>query len=404
MCDWVNVYETGECMKSKVLSMLLVIVLLFSCSINVYGYDLKEKPDCRAAIIMEQDSGKVLYEYNSNEKLPMASVTKLMTYYVFMKYAKEEGMDFEQTVRVSTAGWNLSPYASAIGLKDGESLTISQLIQGTLIVSANDFATALRDVYELNGGNMVEEMNRKAQEMGLTATSFINVTGLTADDGRDTNYSSARDLAVLCKAVIDEFPETLEITSRRSFDYKGKTFATTNRLLIADSGVDGMKTGHTEAAGYCLVSTKMLQPAQDNYGKHRVITVVLGCKSEEGRVQESAKLLKYAEEAFANERVASADDAFTSENPFYKAGTIAASTNQDVYVLHNVDDSLQVKTEFKSKLTKNITKGDEIGTLVVTNSNGEETKFPLYAADDYKTVNIFKKLILHVRNFFIRLF
>jgi len=394
----------GESMKSKVLSVLLAIVILFSCSINAYGYDLKEKPDCRAAIIIEQDSGKVLYEYNSNERLPMASVTKLMTYYVFMEYAKEEGMDFEQTVKVSTAGWNLSPYASAIGLKDGESLTISQLIQGTMIVSANDFATALRDVYELNGGNMVEDMNRKAQEMGLTATSFINVTGLTADDGIDTNYSSARDLAVLAKAVIDEFPETLEITSRKSFDYKGKTFDTTNKLLEIDSGVDGMKTGHTEAAGYCLIATKMIQPSQDNYGQHRVITVVLGCESESGRVQESAKLLKYAEEGFANERIASSDDAFTTENPFYKAGNIAASTNQDAYVLHNVDDPLQVKAEFKPNLTKNITKGDEIGTLVVIDGAGEETRFPLYAADDYKTVNIFKKLILHVKNFFNRLF
>lgn len=394
----------GETMKSKVLSMLLAMVLLFSCSINVFGYEIKEKPDCRAAIIMEQESGKVLYEYNSNEKLPMASVTKLMTYYVFMEYAKEEGMDFEQTVRVSTAGWNLSPYASAIGLKNGESLTISQLIQGTLIVSANDFATALRDVYEVNGGNMVEEMNRKAQEMGLEVTSFINVTGLTADDGSDTNYSSARDLAVLCKAIIDEFPKTLEITSRRSFNYNGRPFDSTNRLLAADSGVDGMKTGYTEAAGYCLVSTKMLQPSQDNYGEHRVITVVLGCKSEEGRVQESQKLLKYAGEAFVNERVASAADAFTSENPFYKAVTIAAVTNQDTYVLHNVDDALQVKAVFKSKLTKKITKGDEIGALVVTDADGTETKVPLYASEDYKTVNIFKKLFLHVRNFLSSLF
>lgn len=396
--------ETGEFMKSKVLCMLLVMALLFSCSINAYGYELQEKPDCRAAIIMDQESGKILYEYNSNERVPMASVTKLMTYYVFMEYAKEEGMDFEQTVRVSTAGWNLSPYASAIGLKNGESLTISQLIQGTMIVSANDFATALRDVYEINGGNMVEDMNKKAREMGLTATSFINVTGLTSDDGSDTNYSSARDLAVLAKAVIDEFPETLEITSRKSFEYNGKTFSTTNKLIEIDSGVDGLKTGHTEAAGYCLVATKMLQPSQENYGEHRVITVVLGCKSEEGRIQESKKLLDYAAEAFANERVASAGDVFTTENPFYKAGTIAASTNQDVYVLHNVDDPLQVKAVFKSDLTKNINKGDEIGTLVVTDGEETENTFPLYASDDYKTVNIFRKLILYIKEFFSSLF
>jgi D-alanyl-D-alanine carboxypeptidase (penicillin-binding protein 5/6) len=394
----------GEAMKSKILSMLLALVLVFSCSIKVYGYELTEQPDCRAAIIMEQGSGSVLYEYNSNERLPMASVTKLMTYYVFMEYAREEGMDFEQTVRVSTAGWNLTSAASSIGLKDGESLTISQLIQGTLIVSANDFATALRDVYETNGGSMVSEMNRKAQEMGLASTSFINVTGLTANDGSDTNYSSARDIAILCKAIIDEFPETLNITSRKSFDYNGKTFATTNKLLEEDSGVDGMKTGYTEAAGYCLASTKILQPSQDNYGQHRVITVVLGCKSEVGRVQESEKLLKYAGEGFANERVASATDAFTSQNPFYKAGTIAASTNQDTYVLHNIDDTLQVKAVFNSKLTKKITKGDKIGTLVITNADGTENKVPLYAADDYKTVNIFKKLILHVKNFFTNLF
>ena len=392
-------------MKSKILSMLLVVIIIFSSSIDALAYKIKEQPDCRAAIILEQDSGSVLYEYNSQEKLPMASLTKLMTYYVFMEYAKQEGMDFEQTVRVSTAGWNLSEGAAVIGLREGDSLTISQLIQGTLIVSANDFATALRDIYEINGGSMVDDMNKKAREMGLAATSFINVTGLTADDGSDTNYSSANDIAVLCKTIIDEFPETLEITSKQSFNYKGKSFATTNKLLGDDSGVDGMKTGYTEAAGFCLASTKMLEPSKDNYRQHRVITVVLGCKSESGRVQESEKLLQYAGEAFANERIISVNDTFTSDNPFYKAGTIAASANQDVYVLHNVDDVLKVDGQISSKLTTKITKGDEIGTLVITNTaDGTVTQVPLYAADDYKTVNVFKKLFLHVRDFFRNLF
>jgi D-alanyl-D-alanine carboxypeptidase (penicillin-binding protein 5/6) len=282
----------------------IFIMLLVSIMITIFPMHVKaeENNTYKAAILIDYKSGKVLYEKNKDQVLPEASITKLMTYYVIKDYLKNRNISEDTIIKIDTNNFITQNDASGIGLKKGQKISISDLITSMLVVSANDSAMALENFYKSGGGSFVDAMNKKASELGLKNTNFVNPTGLTlSSKTHRLNTTSAYDIAILSKNIIRDYPEILKITNMSSIIINGKTYINTNGTLKYNSNIDGLKTGYTKEAGYCLAATENIKGNRftTNISHNSIITddmrlisVVFGCETEEhSRLQPALMIL-----------------------------------------------------------------------------------------------------------------
>lgn len=240
--------------------------------------------ECRSALLIEADTGTVLYEHNPNEPLPPASMIKLMTFYVIMKRAAEKSVTLEDTVTVSAAAARIG--GSQVYLKQGETFTVKELLEALMIQSANDAAMALAEYVGGSREGFVEQMRSEAQRLSLTSADFHSPHGLPPGRGQEPDRMSAADFGRLSRTLLKEFPETLEYTGISEKPFRGGAFLMRNHnhLLRSYPGCDGLKTGYIAAAGFGVAAT-----AQRN--GLRLIAVLMGCPSRLGRDREAARLL-----------------------------------------------------------------------------------------------------------------
>lgn len=374
----------------------IVIIVLLALLLNIRAYAM-DKIEAKAAVLMELNTGRVLYAINQDEILPQASITKLMTYYVFKDFMQKNSINENEVI--VTHKWVLPEDASKANLKNGDKATIDQLLNTLLVFSANDSALQLQDIYDGQNGNMLDSMNRKALEIGMKNTLYINVTGLR-DETRNIfeNHTTAYETALLAASLIKNYPEVLNITSKKEYKFKAHKYTSTNRLLYIKPGVDGLKTGHTDEAGYCLVATENVSVKGKNQKPFRLIAVVLGSETDSQRFKDGNTLLKYGENNFVNEKVIDKNTSFRLKNDFFKVGYLDASTQEDVYFFKGKDEKIEKKVEFNENLTKDIKKGEEIGRITIRNlNNGNTIQRKLYAVSDYKAVSLYKKIIIYIK-------
>lgn len=387
-------------MKRKFAIFLLILFLSinFVCKKTLAA----EKHNYKSAVLIEANTGRILYEYNKDEILPQASITKLMTYYVFMDLIKKEHIAKNSKVKIDISNFKLPSDGSSVPINNGDILTIDELIHTMLIASANNSACEVYNLYNKYNANILDAMNKKAKAINMKNTYYINTSGLTEDSSKEKyNHTTAYDTALLGASILKDYPETLKITSMREYLFKGNLIRNTNLLLNKDSKVDGMKTGHTNEAGYCLVATKDITSTNGNGRPFRLISVILGSPSEAARVEESRKLLSYGENNFENKKIIDKNKIFIYESKFYKRGQIEASTLGNIYDICKKGDKIVTTYKFNDKLTHNVKKGDKVGILTVKNqSNGEVKEFSLYANDNYKTVSLLRKIILLIEGLF----
>jgi serine-type D-Ala-D-Ala carboxypeptidase (penicillin-binding protein 5/6) len=378
-------------MKMKqFISIMSLSILLFSfLSGPAFAEEKASKTeivnDVASAILIERDTGTIMYEKNSRQKLPPASMTKVMTMLLIMEAVDEGRLSMDEKVRASEYAASMG--GSQIFLEPGEEMTTRELLKGIAIGSGNDASVAMAERIGGSEEAFVEMMNNKAKELGLKDTKFQNTTGLPADD----HYSTAYDMAVMAKELlkyegITEFTGQYEAYLRENTDNKF-WLVNTNKLVRFYPGVDGLKTGFTREAMYCLTATA----EKDGM---RVIAVVFGAPTSKARNAQVTKLLDYAFSQYQThpmyERGHSLGKAVISKG---EKKSINAVTSEPISLLTKKGESIEkVKKEItlKKNLKAPVHKGDQVGTIKLIKDGKVLSQSPLVANQDVKEAGWWK--------------
>ena len=366
----------------KLLKTVLIIPFIFSAYAEEPRFYIPEAPSiaAKAYILMDHNSGIILAANNENEKRSPASLTKLMTSYVVFKRLKEEFITLDDEVKISEKAWRTGGSKSFIEV--GKMIKLEDLLKGMIIQSGNDASVALAEHVAGSEGTFVLFMNDYAQQIGMENTRFENASGLPHDD----QYTTAKDMALLSSAMIREFPVYYEWYSQKEFTYNNITQTNRNKLLFTDSTVDGLKTGWTQKAGYCLVTSA-------NRVDMRLISVVLGSDSPAIRTSETEKLLDYGFRFFETQSVNDISHqvrVYKSEKANIKVGVADSSfltlpRNQFRYTTQTIN--------LNQDLIAPISQGEQVGELVVSFNDQNIATLPLIALENAPEAGFISKMI-----------
>ncbi len=345
-------------------------------------------------LLMDADTGKVLVEHNANEPLPPASLTKIMTSYLAAMELEAGRISLTDQVPISVKAWRAP--GSRMFVREGTTVPLEDLIKGIIIQSGNDASIAVAEHIAGSEDAFASMMNQQAAVLGMHASQFANATGLPADG----HQTSAWDLALLTVDMIRRFPEHYAYYSERSFTYNDIEQPNRNRLLWRDRTVDGVKTGHTEAAGYCLVASALR-------GNMRLISVVMGTESEEARMRESQKLLSYGFRYFETQQLYDAEVPLKTSRIYYGESEdlpMGVAEPVSITIPRGSYEDLEPELVLPRTLEAPIEAGAEIGELVL-NLYGEEVyRAPLVALADVTEAGVFSRLSDWVSLFFADFF
>ncbi|WP_367605551.1 D-alanyl-D-alanine carboxypeptidase family protein [Legionella sp. W05-934-2] len=335
--------------------------------------------NAKSYILIDVDSGKVIAEKNSEQKLPPASLTKLMTLYVISNSLSSGQLRLEDNVPVSVKAWKTG--GSRMFIKEGQQVSVENLLKGIIVDSGNDACVAMAEYIGGSEEGFTAIMNQQAQSIGMKNSHFTDSTGLPNAE----LYTTSMDLAILSRALIQSFPQYYHWYKQKWFTYNGIRQPNRNRLLWRDSHVDGMKTGHTNDAGYCLVSSAK----KDNM---RLIAVVLGSPSEAARADDSERLLNYGFRFFTTHQLFKAKETITSL-PLYKGQlnqvNVGLKSDQYITIPTGTYDKLKVSTNIPSSLVAPIKQGQQIGELIIELEGKPVVQKPLYALHDVQKGGFF---------------
>jgi serine-type D-Ala-D-Ala carboxypeptidase (penicillin-binding protein 5/6) len=334
----------------------------------------------RSWTVGDMSSGQVLTAQKSDERIEPASLTKIMTGYVVYQALREKKIGLEQQVNVSERAWRAP--GSRMFIQPRRPVTVDELIRGMVVQSGNDACIALAEAVAGNEEVFVQMMNREAARLGMKNTRFMNSTGLPDPQ----HYTTANDLYLLTTALIRDFPtEYAQYYSQKEFRYNNIAQPNRNRLLWLDPSVDGVKTGHTEAAGYCLI-------ASSNRGGRRLVSVLLGSTSESTRAQESQKLLNWGFQFFDSVKLHPANQSVKAIEVWKGVGKeVKSGFRSDIIVTVPKGDADKLKAELLTQqpLVAPVAQGQRVGTLRVTYDGKPLGEYPLVALENVGVAGIF---------------
>jgi D-alanyl-D-alanine carboxypeptidase (penicillin-binding protein 5/6) len=351
---------TQTSLKNTPLAFILSLALLtLSPLANANSAQIAPPPNLavKAYLLNDFNSGKVIASQKSAMRVEPASLTKIMTAYLSFKALKNGHLSLAQTLPVSEIAWKIE--GSKMFIEPNKPVTVDELLHGMIIQSGNDASIALAEGIASTEMQFAEMMNKEAQRLGMKNTNFMNATGLP--DAQ--HYTTADDLAILAKALINDFPDQYErLYSVKEYTYNKITQPNRNRLLWLDPNVDGMKTGHTESAGYCLISSAKRDGV-------RRISVVLGAATDAARATESQKLLNYGFQFFDSKLVYKQGQAI-SQLKVWKGNEnqVASTVTNDLFITIPKGEYANVKASMSSTqpLMAPIKKGQVIGSIKFT--------------------------------------
>ena len=345
-------------------------------------------------VLMDPLSGRVIMEHNSNERLPPASLTKMMTAYIVERELDEGRISMSDMVPISVKAWRTE--GSRTFVQEGTSVSVEDLLKGVIIQSGNDASVALAEFVAGSEGAFVDIMNQQAQLLGMKDTHFENATGLPSAD----HFSTAYDLAVLARHIIQDHPENYPLYAQKHFTYNYIRQPNRNSLLWRDDSVDGLKTGHTEEAGYCLV-------ASAKRGETRLIATVMGTSSSEARAQEVQKMLNYGFRYFETERLFRAGQELMASRVWGgQADEVSVGMPEDVYVTipRGSREQLESVVDLDSVIKAPIKVGDELGRVRVVLDGETLVDEPVLALTEVPEGGLFKRIWDAIKLFFVQLF
>lgn len=376
---------------------LFISALLFSFSSLTLAAVIIPKPpvlDATAYILMDADSGEVLVEHNSGERLPPASMTKMMTSYIAVHEIVEGNVTEDTMVPISVTAWKKG--GSKMWVREGTEVKMIDLLRGIIVQSGNDASIAVAEYFAGSESAFAGWMNQYAQEFGMFDTNFENATGWPAEG----HLTTARDLALLAKHIIKDHPTYYGLYAEKYFEYNDIRQPNRNKLLWRDPSVDGLKTGHTEEAGYCLAASAK----RDNT---RLIAVVMGTRSEEARARETQKLLGYGFRYFETHKLYSKGDVLATEKVWLaKQDTVDLVVAEDIYMTlpRGSRDELVAEVVSPDYPEAPLSAGQGVGTLTLKMGEEELGKHDLVAATDIEESGFFGRLFGSIKLFFVRLF
>ena len=332
----------------------------------------------KAFVLVDFNSGGQLVAHNANQRIDPASLTKLMTAYLTFSALKQKTLTLNQVVPVSPRAWKSD--GSRMFIEPNKPVSVEELIKGMIVQSGNDACVALAEAIAGSEEVFAQMMTREAKRLGMNNTNFMNSTGLP----HPQHYTTAQDLGLLAAAIVRDFPEYYPYYSIKEYRYNNITQSNRNRLLWVDPTVDGMKTGFTEAAGYCLITSA-------RRGSRRLVSVVLGATSEAARATESQKLLNYGFQFYDTAKLYEKNQAVSTLKVWKgSANTVKAGFTSDLFlsVPKGANDRLKASVETQQPLLAPIAAGQKIGVLRVELDGKPYGEFPVVALEQVSLAGI----------------
>jgi len=378
-------------MKCKYLFFISAI-LIYSHTSYAITELIPAAPKIKASsyLLLDYDSGRTLAAHNIGQSLSPASLTKIMTVYVVASELEAGRLSLDEKVTVSEKAWKMP--GSRMFIEVGKEVTVGDLLNGVIIQSGNDASVALAEYVSGTEDVFAQVMNQHARRLGMENTNYINSTGLPDEQ----HFTTASDLALLAVALIRDFPEIYALHAVKDFTFNGIKQQNRNKLLWNDKSVDGIKTGRTEDAGFCLVASAMRD-------KMRLISIVLGTDSSKAREQSNQALLNYGFRFYETKKIFDAGDIVTTARIWKgKSETVELGLDNNLYVtiprgqfsrLHKVFD-------LPKKITAPVKRGEGLGNLKLTLSGEEVLSKPLVVLKNINEANMFGRLKDDIRLIF----
>lgn len=364
------------------ISALLMVLNSIASAVNI---PVPEAPDINASayILMDHNTGKVVAEKNVDETKDPASITKLMTAYAIYAALERGDISLNDDVLISEKAWRA--IGSRMFIEVNKRVNLDLLLQGLIVQSGNDASIALAEHIAGDEASFADLMNHTAQQLGLKNTHFVNATGLT-DPG---HYTTARDIALLSSAIIRDFPEEYKRYKQKQFTYNGIKQYNRNKLLWRDATVDGLKTGHTEAAKFCLASSALREDM-------RLISVVLGAPTKEARATQSQSLLNYGFRFYKTNTLYTAGQQLIEKRVrFGVEKQLSLGVAEDILVTTARSHYKNIKPsiELASEIIAPISKGQVLGTVRIQLGDETLAEYPLVALQDIAEGSWWQKLM-----------
>ena len=382
-------------LHARATTMLAVLMLVLAAALPTTGDAANgltatvpaPSIDAKSYILVDFRTGAVLAEKNADERVEPASLTKIMTVYAASHALKEGLIHLDDQVTISKKAWKME--GSRMFLEVGKTVSVDMLLNGIVIQSGNDASVALAEHVSGSEEVFVGLMNKHAQTLGMTNTSFSDATGLPDPN----NYTTARDMAKLSAALIREFPDEYKRSSVKEFTFNGIHQHNRNRMLTRDATVDGIKTGHTESAGYCLISSAVREGM-------RVISAVMGTASDDARTESSYALINYGYRFFETKQLYEAKQVVAQPEVWGGAAeTVSLGSTQPVWATLPRGRFKDVKAVAKldEPIMAPVKAGQVLGKMVLNLDDHEITELPLAALSEVPEGSLFSRLYDDVR-------
>jgi len=352
---------------------------------HAYASPIPPAPNlnAKAYVLMDFDSGMILASSNKDLTLPPASITKMMTAYIAFTELKEKNVSLNEDVLVSKKAWKTG--GSKMFIEVGKQIKFKDILQGVITVSGNDASVALAEHISGDENTFAIYMNQVAKNIGLTNTNYTNATGLP----NDSLYTTAEDIAVLSRSLISNFPDLYKLYSTKSFKFNDIKQYSRNKLLFIDDNVDGIKTGFTNAAGYCLASSA-------KRGDRRLVAVVMGAPTPDGRIQSSRTLLEYGFRFFETHKLFKKDTEISKARVYGgEKSEVKFGVNQDssVTIPRRQKKNLKYQYVIDKQLTAPISQNETIGFMHVKLNEKIVQTYKLTALESVNEGSLYRRTV-----------
>ena len=362
----------------------LALTLILFCSLALIAPQAHAvETRAKQAIVIDFDTQTVLLAKNADEQMPTSSMSKVMTMYAVFESLKGGAISLTDSLPVSEKAWRMG--GSKMFVEVDKSVKVEDLIRGVIVQSGNDATIVLAEGLAGSEGAFADMLNAKAKELGMENSHFVNASGWPDEN----HYSTARDLATLGRAIIRNFPDYYAYYSEKEFTFNNIKQANRNPLIYRNIGADGIKTGHTEAAGYGLIGS-------GTQSGRRVILVVNGLEDERARAEESAKLLEWGLKRFENKTLYKAGEVIENAKVFMgKAAQVGLSADEDVFLTLTkmAGANVQIQVKYEGPIIAPVKQGQELAVLEITVPGMEPVTRPLLAAEDVPELGLFAKTL-----------
>lgn len=393
---------------SRVISILIIFTMIISSFTSIYAEELDGLNEgIHGALLGDLETGEILYEFNIDEALPLASISKLVVYSILMDKIAEGTIKYDDEITITENAARTQ--GSKFGVKAGEKIKVSMMIDALLIISGNDVTTAIAEHIAGTEDEFVKLMYEKTKSLGLDSAHFINSHGYPLDDiETDQNYMSVKDLYAFVRYLINTYPQVLDITKKTELIIPARNFnkKSTNPLFGGEmDGVDGLKTGYTDKAGICLVSTMPIKAKDQNTKDFRLIAIVMGAQTHPDRIEKSKKLLEFGRDNYLNHILSNKEEI---QDKIY----INNAKIQEVNVYAKEDYNKLIKTGLNFRVDKSInaeikaplSNGSKVGEINYFIGDEKIKTIDLVIREDVQKANFFVMIGRFFQNLFKSVF